>query len=301
MTLEGKVVLITGASSSIGEATARVFAKRGPHVVLAARREGRLRLVAQELEARGLSASIEVVDLADPLQTAELVPRVEARLGRLDVLVNNAGFGAQRLHEQLPDADVARMFAVNVLAPMALSRAAIPIMRRSGGAIINVASVGGVIAHPLNVAYCATKHALVGFSRSLNLELRGSGVRVCAVCPAGTRTEFFTVAEHDLPFPEWFGKFLASPETVARSILRAVGSNHDLIFPSWSARSMYLLDRLFPFLTRRANIWYRNRVLQHVSPDCANLNAKARTAGEPPESDRTKAPPDQGAGPTPPA
>jgi len=136
------------------------------------------------------------------------------------------------------------MFAVNVLAPMALSRAASSIMRQQGsGSIVNVASVGGVVAHPLNVAYCATKHALVGFSKSLRLELAGTGVRVTVVCPSATRTEFFDVARGDIPFDRLIDRTAVSPEKVARCIVKAATRNKAVVFPSWGARLLYVLDK----------------------------------------------------------
>ena len=258
-----KAVLITGASSGIGVAAAREFAAQGDRLVLTARREERLQELAEELRRRGGEAMVEVADLADPAAAPELAARAEARLGRVDVLVNNAGFGAQRRYEESDEQLTASMFQVNVLSAMALTRALVEGMKtRGSGAVVNVASVGGLVAHPLNVAYCASKHALVGFSRSLRLELSGTGVRVVAVCPGATRTEFFDVARGEIPFDAMIERFAAPPEVVADAIVRAADSRRALIFPTLSAWFMCWADRWLPWASQAGNLRYRDQVLQ---------------------------------------
>ena len=155
------------------------------------------------------------------------------------------------------------MFAVNVLSPMALARAAVEVMRpRGSGSIVNVASVGGVVAHPLNVAYCASKHALVGFSESLRLELQGTGIRVVAVCPGATRTEFFEVARSNIPFSRMIDTFSGPAEHVARTIVRACHSRRPVVFPTWGAWFLHAADQWLPWLSRAGNVRYRNKVLR---------------------------------------
>jgi NAD(P)-dependent dehydrogenase (short-subunit alcohol dehydrogenase family) len=192
----------------------------------------------------------------------ELVRWVGEELGRLDLLVNNAGFGKQSwFHEMEPDV-TGRMFQVNVLSPMELSRAAIPLMRRgSGGSIVNVASVGGVVSHPLNVAYCASKHALVGFSKSLRLELKGSGINVVAVCPAATRTEFFEQARGEIPFDTMIESNWVPADTVARAVVRSEHSHRAVVFPTWGAWFLAWADRWLPWASELGNLRYRDRVM----------------------------------------
>jgi short-subunit dehydrogenase len=263
----GAVTVVTGASSGIGRCTAQLFAAQGDRVVLAARRAERLEQVRDELARRGHEALVVPTDLTLPGQAEALITRTVERWGRIDVLVNNAGYGTQCRFDEMPDEEVARMFTVNVLSAMALSRAAVGIMRQQGsGSIVNVASVGGVVAHPLNVAYCASKHALVGFSKSLRLELKGTGVRVSAVCPGATRTEFFDVAEGEIPFDEMIEKYSAPPQRVARAILKASRKNRALVFPTWSAWLLYFADRWLPWLSQAGNIRYRDKVLSRRRP-----------------------------------
>ena len=259
----GRAVLITGASSGIGVAAARAFAARGDRIVLSARRADRLEALAEELRGAGAEALVEVADLSDLTQTEELAHRAEQRLGRLDVLVNNAGFGAQRRFVETDRALLESMFNVNVLSAMLLSRAAaVGMVARGSGCIINVASVGGVVAHPLNVAYCATKHAMVGFSRSLRLELKGTGISVTAVCPGATRTEFFDVARGEIPFDAMIHRFAAPPEKVAEAILRAAQGNRAVLFPTLSAWFLAWADQWLPWFSQAINLRYRDQVMR---------------------------------------
>ena len=261
-----RVVVVTGASSGIGQAASRMFAARGCRVALVARRRERLDRLRDELVAAGGEALALQADLTAEDETDAVLPKVVETWGRLDVLVNNAGYGVQQRFEDMPPEAVARMFRLNVLSAMALSRAALGPMRASGGgSIVNVASVGGVVAHPLNVAYCASKHALVGFSKSLRLECLGTGVRVTAVCPGSTRTEFFDVAKRDIPFDGMIERWSVPPEKVARAIVRAADGNRALVFPTWSAWFLFFADRWLSPLSQRGNVRYRDRVLARTA------------------------------------
>lgn len=256
-----RVVVITGASSGIGREAARLFFQEGNALVLAARRAERLEELALELDPDKERVMVVPTDLFDPDQARKLADLALERFGQVDVLVNNAGYGLQARFDSMSQADVSAMFAVNVLSPVALCQALVPAMMRKGvGAIVNVASVGGVVPHPFNVIYCATKHAIVGFSRSLRLELYGTGVSVCCVCPAATRTEFFDKALKDIPFPSAFASMQLSPKKVAQVIVAESKKNRSLVFPSWSARFLYWLEKIAPPLSQWANLAYRNKV-----------------------------------------
>jgi NAD(P)-dependent dehydrogenase (short-subunit alcohol dehydrogenase family) len=185
--IENAVVLITGASSGIGEATARAAAAAGARVVLAARREERIRELAEQLPgARAVACDVTDVDqLAQAVQTA-----VDA-YGRVDVLVNNAGQG---LHVPLEDVDPADFRAVldlNVVAPLAAMQAVLPVMRRQGaGSIVNVSSGTTLVVRPGAGAYAASKAALNMLSSVARLELADAGIAVSTVYPFITATEF---------------------------------------------------------------------------------------------------------------
>ena len=183
--------LITGASSGIGAAFARKLAALGYDLVLVARRGDRLEALAAELEAAyGIRAETLVADLTDE-GDVERVAGAIAAIPNLELLVNNAGIGAEGRFYQADIGPQLDMIRLHVLASVRLARAALPgMVERGRGGIINVASVAGFMALPENVNYCATKGYLITFSKGLQLELTGTGVRVQALCPGFTHTEF---------------------------------------------------------------------------------------------------------------
>jgi short-subunit dehydrogenase len=192
--LDGKLVLITGASSGIGEAAALAFAQAGALLILTARREERLQALANRL--RGSSSGSEtLVVRADLTQTGEierLAAEALAWHGRVDVLVNNAGFGRLRWLETLdPLEDVVAQISLDLVAPLLLTRALLPAMiHQRDGCIINVASVAALIGVPTYTVYSAAKFGLRGMSEALRREVRPFGISVCLLCPGPVATEF---------------------------------------------------------------------------------------------------------------
>jgi short-subunit dehydrogenase len=199
MRLNGAVVLITGASSGIGAATAVAFARRGARLELAARRIDRLNAVAQKCrEAGSPDVTVRHLDVARQGEARTLVAATLRSHERLDVLVNNAGVGWMgRLH-QMPEDKIDELIATNLRGVIATTQAVLPwMLARRRGVIINVASIVGLRAAPYSAVYSATKHAVVGLSHALRGELSGTGVKVCAVYPGVTSgTEFFARTEH---------------------------------------------------------------------------------------------------------
>jgi len=195
--LKGAVVLITGASSGIGAATAVAFAKHGAKLELGARRVDRLEDVAERCRAAGSpEVNVRRLDVSRRGDARAFVAGALRTHERLDVLVNNAGVGWMgRLH-QMPEEKVEELIATNLKGLIATTQAALPwMLERRRGVIINVASVTGFRASPYSAVYSATKHAVVGLSHALRGELSGSGVKVCVVYPGVTDTEFFESTE----------------------------------------------------------------------------------------------------------
>ena len=189
MTLAGKAAIVTGASSGIGAATARLLAKEGCNVVLAARREDRLNALAAELGEGTLAAP---ADVTDPAACAALVTRTVERFGSLDVLINNAGLGLYGSIAEGNPEDWRKMFDVNVLGVLYTTRAAVRQMLRQGsGDVVFISSLAGRrVPRADGTVYAATKHAVNAIADGLRMDVHEKGVRVINVEPGLVRTEF---------------------------------------------------------------------------------------------------------------
>ena len=188
--LKGRVALVTGASSGIGEATALELARQGAKVAIAARRRERLDALAKQLEGLGAEPLVLTADLADETAARRVVKETEAHYGRLDILVNNAGV---MYLEPVAEADLGRwrqMLELNVLGLIAATQAALAGMRaRRDGHIVNISSTAGRIANPNAAAYAATKFGVVAFSEALRREVYKDNIRVSVIEPGAVATE----------------------------------------------------------------------------------------------------------------
>lgn len=182
--LNGKVALVTGASAGLGAATAKLFAERGASVFGIARDADRLAAVFEGVPG-GRFAPVDITT-ADACRDA--VSQCVSEFGRLNALVNVAGFHQMRHTLDVTDEDWERDLAVNLNGPFFLCRAALPHLLEAGGSIVNVASIAGVEGEVYSAGYCAAKHGLVGLTRSLAIEFTSNRLRVNAICPGGMRT-----------------------------------------------------------------------------------------------------------------
>ena len=250
------VVVITGASAGIGRATAVRFAREGAAVVLAARSRDRLQRLAERLEERfGVETLAIACDIRDREQVDALVEAALASFGRIDVLVNNAGYGLYGRMEDTPDEAFRDLLETNVLGVHHAIRAVLPHMRRrASGHIVNVGSVVGKRSWPYHGAYAATKFALTGLTQALRGELAGSGVSVTLVLPASTDTEFFanapTYSSGYTPAP--LGP-VQTPGQVARAIVRSVQRPAPEVHMQPLMRIAHVLAEVFPGLTAWAS------------------------------------------------
>jgi NADP-dependent 3-hydroxy acid dehydrogenase YdfG len=194
--LAGKWILITGASSGFGAAAARAFGRQGSHLLLGARRVDRLEQVAAEAKQAGApKALVHALDVSRTTSVEEFVKWARAQTDRVDVLVNNAG-GAMGLDPvaQGRDDDWDTMMQTNVLGVLRVTRAVLPLMPRDAGSyILNIGSIAGRVAYEGGAAYCGAKAAELQITRSLRLELCGTGIRVGTVDPGMAETEFSVV------------------------------------------------------------------------------------------------------------
>jgi short-subunit dehydrogenase len=232
--LRDKTVIITGASSGIGAAMALAFSQRGARLTLAARRLERLQEVARKCSGDVFPLTADLTREAD---RRRIVQRTLEKWRGVDVLVNNAGLGIYGDFLSTGEEDWRQVFEVNLFALVFMTREVLPHMQsRRSGIIVNMASIGGLIAHSDKVTpYVASKHAVVGFSRGLAKDLAGSGIRVLAVCPHLTDTEFFSTspgAQEMAPVVEKFKSFMDRPEDVARGILERLDSDQLVVFPT---------------------------------------------------------------------
>ncbi len=233
------VALVTGASSGIGHSTTLLLARSGYRVFATVRSEAKEASLRQE--AAGLPLEILHLDLADEAGASRVVQEVLRRAGRIDVLVNNAGYAKLGAVEDIPREDLRHQFEVNVFGAMQLCREVIPSMRaQHSGRIVNVSSLAGRVSVPLMGAYCASKFALEAFSDALRAEVKPAGIRVALVEPGPVATNFNRLARNEshviLQSPSVFhavyermrreatDRWAATPERVARTILRAVRS-----------------------------------------------------------------------------
>jgi short-subunit dehydrogenase len=194
MLAEARTVVVTGASSGIGESLARRWAVRGATLVLAARDEAGLARVAKEVESSGGRAIVQRADVTVEADRARVIERAR-ETGRLDVLVNNAGRGYYGSIASIDVAQLEGLLALNVIAPLRMAQLALDPLTRCGGTIVMMSSVAGVVAAPRLGAYAASKFALEALSMSLRAELVGTGVRVLVVRPGPVDTGFRQNAE----------------------------------------------------------------------------------------------------------
>jgi short-subunit dehydrogenase len=249
--LAGRVVVITGASSGIGAATAIACGRAGMRVALAARRAERLADVARAVKGAGGEARVAPTDVGDAAAVRALIDGTAEAWGRLDVLVNNAGIGILATVEQTTAAEFEEIMRVNYLGAVHGVLAALPHMRRQGaGHVVNVASVVGKRASPFRAAYVASKFAMVGLSEALRMELRGTGIHVTCVCPIGTLTEFHEVEPNRLGVPGRGGP-IQRAEHVARAIVRALRRPRAEVHPYPPARLLFLANAVAPALVDR--------------------------------------------------
>lgn len=228
------VAIVTGASSGIGETTARLLGRAGYRVALAARRLDRLQALADEIQAAGGSALAIETDVGDIGSLQNLVTSTHQQWGQIDVLFNNAGFGRFKWLEELdPVKDIAGQIEVNLTGVIQLTGFVLPHMiEQRRGHIINMASMAGYVGTPTYSVYAATKHGVRGFTDALRREVSVWGVRVSALYPGGVSTEFgsHTGAQRKtgITTPK---ALLLTPEDVGRMVLRLARGNRSRQVP----------------------------------------------------------------------
>jgi uncharacterized protein len=252
MNLREKVVIVTGASSGFGALIARIAAQAGARLVLVARSADRLEQLAGELGGAE-RALVVPTDVTDTAAVQRMVTQVLGHYGQIDVLVNNAGYGIFDPLVTLPLDALEGMLNVNFLGAVRCTQAVLPHMQaHRSGQVIMVASIAGLLPFLNMGGYSASKFAALGYFQTLQVELRGSGVRCAIICPGPSRTEFMQHIEMS-KFPR-ITKLLpwASPESIARVVVRAIDRRSDgrVIVPRIMV-PLVVFGQAFPWATRR--------------------------------------------------
>jgi NAD(P)-dependent dehydrogenase (short-subunit alcohol dehydrogenase family) len=258
LTLKGKVAVVTGASSGIGEAAARELAARGAAVVLAARAAEKLRGLEGEISASGGRALGVPTDVSDRDSVGAMVRETVSEFGTLDILVNNAGLGLSGRVAELRPEDVRHVFEVNTMGPLNCIQAALPHMG-SGGRIINVSSVVGRRSVPKVGGYCATKFALNALSDALRVEIADRGITVTSVYPGTTLTAFRENSRRTRDERRGWRPKGVTPEKVAERIAAAAEEGPRDVYVSLTDRLYVMATILLPGLTDRVlRVWARD-------------------------------------------
>jgi short-subunit dehydrogenase len=280
--LNQQVVVISGAGSGFGLAAARLFASSGAKVVVGGRNENALRAIEQEVQSGGGEIASAVTDVAERDQVERLASLAIEKFGRIDTWVNNAGVSLYSTFEKVTEDEIHRIFQVNFMGQVHGMWAAVPRMRQNGGGvIINVASVVGKRAMPLQNFYSASKFAVVGLSEALRTELaiQKANIKICVVCPPSVNTPFYDNAgtkEGYCPRPL---PFVAEPEVLARAIVSCARRPRREMWVTLTAKAFVSLSILFPWFMDLfiRTIGFRAELTQEPKPADAPSNLFAPT------------------------
>ncbi|PZD96514.1 oxidoreductase [Paenibacillus sambharensis] len=223
--IQEKTVIITGASSGIGEATARELARGGANVIIGARRLGKLEALASSLQAEGASVAVHQLDVTELSQMQAVVKFAIDRYGRVDAIVNNAGIMPLSPLASLKIEEWDRMIDVNIRGVLHGIAAGLPVMKEQGfGQFVNVASIGAYEVSPTAAVYCATKYAVRAITDGLRQEVAGQGIRVTLVSPGVTESELAeTITDHEArELMQEYRRIALPASAIARAITYAI-------------------------------------------------------------------------------
>ncbi|GGA09017.1 oxidoreductase [Paenibacillus marchantiophytorum] len=247
MNISNKIVLITGASSGIGAVMAQQFAAKGAIPILTARSTDKLHEIAATLQGQH---AVYEMDVTNSGQVNEVIEHIAVKFGRIDILINNAGYGIFESFEGAPFSHFEEMMNVNYLGIVRVTQAVLPHMVKAGsGHIVNIASMAGKVGSAKSTGYSATKHAVLGFTNSLRQELVKKGIAVTAINPGPISTPFFDKADPTGNYVKNVAWFMLKPEKVVKELIHAIQKNipeKDLPFVAGvGIKFFHLFPRLF--------------------------------------------------------
>lgn len=254
MNINGRIMVITGASSGIGAATARAAARESARLVLLARNEAKLEEVAEDIRRSGKSAHAYAVDLAFADAVSDVAEQISAEVGIPDILFNNAGVGRWRSVEETEPDEAMQMMASPYFAAFFVTRAFLPeMLKRNSGYIINMTSAASRLVWPGATAYIAARWAMHGFTEALRADLTGTGIRVMLASFAKVASSYWENnpgSEERLPKAQSMIRVL-TPEEAAQAIIKGIKRNRREVVDPPMLRFVFALNRLFPNTTRR--------------------------------------------------
>ncbi|MDR7075175.1 short-subunit dehydrogenase [Neobacillus niacini] len=256
--LKGKNIVITGASGGIGAEIAKLCGASGANLVLIARSIEKLNQLQTELQQKHqVRVDVYQLDVSDTDKVKEVFNKILEKIDHIDILVNNAGFGVFREAHEATMTEIKGMFDVNVVGLMACTSMVLPKMReRRFGHIINIASQAGKIATPKSSVYSATKHAVLGYTNSLRMELSDYNVWVTSVNPGPIATNFFNIADEKGTYVKNVKRYMLQPEYVAKKVVDSMlTKTREINLPRWMNMGsvVYVLfPRLFERIGKKA-------------------------------------------------
>lgn len=255
--LKNKVVVVTGASSGIGALIAEKLSADGAYVVLCARSADRLEEVGARISG---PHELATMDVQRPEQVQTVMEGLLRKHGRIDVLINNAGYGKFEAFMDMPQEEFQDMMDVNYMGIVRCTQAVLPgMLERGEGQIVNIASMAGKIGTAKSTAYSATKHAVLGLSNSLRQELRHTGITVSTVNPGPIDTPFFSLADPTGGYVKNVSWFMMKPEYVANQVVKLVKKRREELNLPRLASLGIRLYQLFPRLADRVSYKWMNK------------------------------------------
>lgn len=248
--MKDKVVIITGASSGIGLATAREFAAAGARVVLAARRADLLEGIERELRAGGCDALAVVTDVTREEDCRNLIEKTIEKYGRIDILINNAGLSMRALFRDVDISVLRSLFDVNFWGAVQCTKYALPWLIKSRGSVAAVSSVAGFVGLPGRTGYSASKYALHGFLETLRIENLKNGLHVLILCAGFTKSDIrkkaLTADGSQQGFTPREEEKMMMPEDVARAIVKALRRKRNYVILTLEGKMTALVKRIAP-------------------------------------------------------
>ena len=253
--LNGKVIVVTGASSGIGEAMAREYAKMGAMVVMGARREEELKRIAQEIEAKGGKVAYAACDVAKEEECKHLIDTAVSAFGGIDVMICNAGLSMRALFDDCDLKVLHKLMDVNFWGTVNCTKYALPWLQKSRGSLVGISSVAGIHGLPGRTGYSASKYAMTGFLDTIRIENLKKGVHVMTACPGFTASNVRLSAltadgtqQGETPRNE---AKMMTPEQVAHIVAKGICRRKRLCLMEWEGRATHLLKKFFPSLVDR--------------------------------------------------